>query len=349
MVCFLTAIAIVPIAEVAIARVRTDESIAVAWRHLSSIPGEIRSSLAQAPDSGLWQRIVATNRIALTGLSGFERSAENESFIGRTLRPPAQIVMTRWLGAGNERVYPGREGWLFYRPDVEYLTRPGFLEPAQIERRIAGAPEWTNPPQPDPRTAIAQFEARSRGARHHAHRDADAGSSPVCTRKCWRDAYASLDAPLQNPSYGALVDDLRRDGVLVFDPSQTLAAEARSGAQYLATDTHWRPEAMEAVAASLADLLTARALLPQSADPGYQVERMEVRNIGDTARMLDLPERLDALPAGDRLAATHPAPGWIRRGGRRATRTCCCSATASATSTRSSRWDGARPRDSPSS
>ena len=44
--------------------------------------------------------------------------------------------MTGWLGAGNERVYVGRDGWLFYRPDVEYLTGRGFLDPAQIERRI---------------------------------------------------------------------------------------------------------------------------------------------------------------------------------------------------------------------
>ena len=47
----------------------------------------------------------------------------------RLLRPHAQLVLTRWLGAGNERVYPGREGWLFYRQDVEYVTGPGFLEP----------------------------------------------------------------------------------------------------------------------------------------------------------------------------------------------------------------------------
>ena len=37
--------------------------------------------------------------------------------------------MTGWLGAGNERVYPGRDGWLFYRPDVEYVTGRGFLDP----------------------------------------------------------------------------------------------------------------------------------------------------------------------------------------------------------------------------
>ena len=48
--------------------------------------------------------------------------------------------MTGWLGAGNERVYPGRDGWLFYRPDVEYLTGPGFLDPAVMEPADRGRP-----------------------------------------------------------------------------------------------------------------------------------------------------------------------------------------------------------------
>ena len=88
----------------------------------------------------------------------FERGLEQESRLGRALRPPAQLLMTRWLGGGNERVYPGRDRWAFYRPDVEYVTGPGFLDPAHQKRRIASAPEWTAPPQPDPRPALLQFK-----------------------------------------------------------------------------------------------------------------------------------------------------------------------------------------------
>ena len=62
-------------------------------------------------------------------MSAFEAALEDQSVIGRALRPPTQRVLSGWLGAGNERVYIGREGWLFYRPDVEYLTGRGFLDP----------------------------------------------------------------------------------------------------------------------------------------------------------------------------------------------------------------------------
>src|SRR6185436_14812819 len=110
---FLIAIAAVPIAELLLVRVRGDQGIAVAWSHLSGVPGQIRSYRAETENPGVWDRLVSANRIVLTGLSGFERALENESQIARSLRAPAQLVMTRWLGAGNERVYAGRDRWLF--------------------------------------------------------------------------------------------------------------------------------------------------------------------------------------------------------------------------------------------
>jgi len=104
--------------------------------------------------------------------------------------------------------------------------------------------------------------------------------------------------------YGAFVNDLRRDGVLVFDPSEALAAARRTGPQYLATDTHWRPETMEVAAERLGDFIAAHVGLPVIADPGYRLERPEVRNTGDIARMLDLPDDARLFP---------PETVWLRR------------------------------------
>ena len=96
-------------------------------------------------------RIVSANRILLNGLSGFERALENESLIGRSLRPPAQLVMTGWLGAGNERVYPGREGGCSIARTSSTSPDAGSSIPAQMRRRVRARHEWTAPPQPDPR------------------------------------------------------------------------------------------------------------------------------------------------------------------------------------------------------
>lgn len=304
---FLTLAIGVPIAEVLAVRARSADGAISAWSHLSQVPGEIRSYLtganAKAQSSSLWQRLVSTNRIVLAGLSGFERTLEDESLIGRSLRPPAQIVMTGWLHAGNERVYPGRDGWLFYRQDVEYITRPGFLDPAQIRRRIASAPEWTDPPQPDPREAIVQFK-RDLDDRGITLVVMPTPLKPGVHPERLARRYANVTGILENPSYGALVEDLKRAGVVVFDPSAALAAARGSDPQYLATDTHWRPETMESVAGLVGDFILAQAPLPVMDDPGYTIERVEVRNSGDIARMLDLSDDATLFP---------PEGVWLRR------------------------------------
>jgi alginate O-acetyltransferase complex protein AlgJ len=198
-------------------------------------------------------------------------------------------VLSSWLGAGNERVYVGEGGWLFYRPDVEYVTGRGFLDEIQIERRRLAATEYEEPPAPDPRPAIRQF-----------HRDLAARGitlvlmpTPVKPSIHPGQLAASFDAqtgPLQNSSYYALLRELRHQGVLVFDPSADLTHLRAAGEQpYLVTDTHWRPEAMQKVAESLAAFVQQHVTLARVPAPGYQAQRREAQQMGDTAAMLDLP------------------------------------------------------------
>ena len=293
---FLVMIAVVSLVEFFGVRALRSEGLEPSWMHLSALPGEIRSTLANVPDDySLWQRVVAANRRVLAALTSFENALEDESVLGRALRPPAQVALTRWLGAGNERVYKGSGGWLFYRPDVEYITGQPFLDPRTLSRRVASASEWDRPPQPDPRPAIAGFR-RDLEARGITLIVMPTPVKPSVHPEGLAGRYERLAGTLQNPSYDAFVDDLRRDGTLVFDPGAALAAARRFGPQYLETDTHWRPEAMEEVADLLARFVASEVDLP-AADASYRVDRQETRNVGDTARMLDLPEETALYPA----------------------------------------------------
>ena len=74
-------------------------------------------------------------------------------------------------------------------------------------------------------------------------------------------------------------------------------ASSSSTPQYLATDTHWRPEAMELVAERLAAFVTERVTLPAVRAPQWRTEDQEVVNFGDTLLMLDLPRRQQRYPA----------------------------------------------------
>ena len=202
--------------------------------------------------SAVWPRIIGANRALMEYMESFERRIEQESAIGKALRPRAQQLMTAWLGAGNERVYPGRDGWLFYRPDVEYVTGRGFLEDREFERRVLSASEWTTPPQPDPVLAIVHFK-RELEARNIALVVMPTPVKPVIHPE---GLAVGPRGTVRNASFARFTAALAQAGVAVFDPADELSRG--TGDKYLRTDTHWRPEAMEAVAARLARFIEAR-------------------------------------------------------------------------------------------
>ena len=260
-VFFLAAIAAVPILE-----------WSGAVRDAGRLSDVSQSSVGPSLERGrLWDRIVSVNRIVSARLNAFERGLEDESRIGRLLRPPAQVVMTGWLGAGNERVYRGRDGWLFYRPDVEYVTGRGFLDAAQTraaDRCGLGVGRRRHSRIRARRSRDSTRDLAARGitlvvmptpVKPGVHPEMLAERYDEPTRSCCRTRRTRLSSMIS-----------RADDVLVFDPSDALAAERAAGHLYLATDTHWRPEAMEMVAERLGDFIGAHVRLPAATDPGYR-------------------------------------------------------------------------------
>jgi len=298
-----TARAIVGLFLVAVSLVPLSESGAVWNRGMDIVAVHAAKVRAVPRDGRMWSRVVATNRAVLEGLNAFEDTLEDASLMGRTLRPGAQAVMSGWLAVGNERVYVGRGGWLFYRPDVEYVTGRPFLDPDQIGRRIGAAPEWTAPPAPDPRSALVRFN-QDLAARGVVLIVMPTPVKPVVHPEMLSAGFAGGADVVQNASYRTLIGDLRHAGVHVFDPSESLAASRTGGAQYLTTDTHWTPEAMETIAALAATMISTAVTLPRMADPGSLVDRAEVQNAGDTAKMLDLPGTATLM---------QPQAVWLRR------------------------------------
>ncbi len=300
-VCFLLLVAVLPAVEWLGSRAADAPS---PWTLL--FPDEVPQEGTDAASSGargtgsvpsFWARAVAQNRAVLAGVDAFETALEDQSPVGRILRPPTQAVLSGWLGAGNERVYVGRDGWLFYRPDVEYATGRGFLDPAQMSRRAAAASEFETPPEADPRPAVLQF-ARDLAARGITLILMPTPGKPTVHPGQLASSFAGATGPVQNASYAAFIDELRQNGVLVFDPAPGLALAHRSTGQppYLATDTHWRPEAMQREAEALAAFIRAHVELPPVPAPGYTTQAREARNTGDTATMLDLPEGQTLYP-----------------------------------------------------
>lgn len=211
-------------------------------------------------------------------LKAAEKSIESDSVASAWLLPRVQSVLTGKLRVGNEQVYLGRDGWLFYRPDVDYITGPPFLDPSQMRHRARA-----HQVQPDPVKAIVDFRNQL------ATRGIDLIVMPVPTKPgIDADKFSTSTeggAPLHNTSFIEFKARLENAGVRVFDPGPSLMRR-KSAPLYLESDTHWRPETMERAAENLVELIppsTARSREP------FQLAPREINGLGDIARMLRLP------------------------------------------------------------
>jgi alginate O-acetyltransferase complex protein AlgJ len=247
-------------------------------------------AVAAAPAAG---SPLAANRALLAAMHRFEARLEDESWLVADLLPPVQLLSTAALGAGNEQVYAGRDGWLFYRPGVDALIGPPFLSPGVLRSRRRGGESWEEPVEPDPRPALRELhdQLARRGIRLLVLPvPGKAGVHPE--RLTPRRAIA----PVENPSSPALAAELAREGIGWLDPAPLLVAAAAAGEpQFLRTDSHWTPAAMDRVAQAVARHIE-REVAFHSPRSAYRRDRAEVEGIGDLTRMLKLPPGTSLFP-----------------------------------------------------
>ena len=68
-------------------------------------------------------------------LRAWEEDLVRISLVKNVVQPVLQEALSGAGGFGNSQVVVGREGWLFYRPGIDYVAGPGFLAPSQFEAR----------------------------------------------------------------------------------------------------------------------------------------------------------------------------------------------------------------------
>lgn len=300
----LTLVFLVTIGVAAVLQTVTGPSPAAAF-------GDLGRAVSQARRTAAVEGWLAGNRSVLAALDTFETRLDDESVLRARLLPPVQLALSGLLGAGNEQAYLGRGTWLFYRPDVDYVTRPGFLEPDVIERRRRGGEAWEAPPVPDPVPAIVAL------ARDLAARDIELLVMPTPVKPMihpgalvWR---RTPDPPLRNPSWNEFVERLGSEGVEVLDAAAWMAALASpEEALFLVADTHWTPRAMEQVARRLAEAIAMR--LPPATAPAMPLLRgsRSIQGRGDISAMLRLPDDQRLFPPQTvSVSAVTPADGSV--------------------------------------
>lgn len=261
---------------------------------------EVAPPRAGAGFSALWEWLPSP-----AAIHAFETELAESSVLVKRLRPLVQNALVRVFGEGNTQAVVARGGWLFFQKDIDYVNGRPFLDPRRqrerFEREHVAA---------DPVKAVLDFN------RQLADRGIRLIFMPVPVKPCIEadrldQSTGAKQRIRQNASFTSFAETLRAHGLEVFDPAALLMErrERTGEAQYLARDTHWTPQAMEAVAQSLARTIAfgeegqaaseaspSREVLGSASKQEWAMEVQSVTAHGDTVALLGLPESQKVYP-----------------------------------------------------
>jgi hypothetical protein len=221
-------------------------------------------------------------------LRQFERNLEDKSWFQQKLRPQMQRLLFHALTDTGAKAMMGRNGWLFYRPDVRYLVEPNRIEVDKSDSK------WVQPPDGSTcRDSVARAIVRFRDQLKERGIELlvvpAPGKPSVYPDRLTRRA-AGREQEFRSPTED-LLEQLRRQGVETLDLF-ALFRECRKNASapdlFLARDTHWTPAGARTAANAAAQKLRELGWSPQ-ANRSYQVAQIRVKRFGDILDMMQIP------------------------------------------------------------
>ena len=220
-------------------------------------------------------------------LKSFETSLTEHLHFVPPLRRSAQYLMLQGLHSGNAKTVVGREGWLFYRPEIRALTGYGPLR--EEPQSVASDPsvrDW-QPPLP----AIGKF------AQQLKERNVELWIVPVPMKESiYPEMLTNQTAtgPVTHPQQSQVAEELSRSGAKVVWLDQLFwdlkKHDAGAGPVYLKQDTHWSPRAMEAAAAEIAKFLK------DGTGQEFSYSEITAQSRGDLVEKLNLPDHDNLFP-----------------------------------------------------
>lgn len=214
-------------------------------------------------------------------LRAYERNLGEASWFGNRLRPRMQYLEFLVLRKAGSKAMLGRDGWLFYRPGVEYLVEPWPLS----QNAAAG--------ERNPVVAILEFcdQLAARGIELVVV--PIPGKASVYPEMLTSRA-VGVELPLQTHTRD-IMSQLEQAGVTVVDLFEVFArardgrAEGDGPSYYLRRDTHWSPAGMHLAAKTTAETLLELGLTTRG-ETDYELRPVTVSRHGDVVRMMDSPQ-----------------------------------------------------------
>jgi acetyltransferase AlgX (SGNH hydrolase-like protein) len=221
-------------------------------------------------------------RIPTVGnLRAFEKGVEDSSWFSRKLRPWTQYLWFQLLSNPGDKAILGRDGWLFYRPDVRYLVEPY-------------PPDKARPaPDEDPLSTIVAFQRQLSQRGIHLMVIPMPGKPSVYPDKLTRRVVVTEQS---FPSHTLdLIARLREAGIEVVDLFATFQRlrenqpPSSEELYYLPQDTHWSGRAVSIAADTVAEKIRGLSWI-SAGSTEYYLRPVSVKRRGDIIRMARVPE-----------------------------------------------------------
>jgi hypothetical protein len=198
-----------------------------------------------------------------SNLRASEKELESASVVARAARPWVQRFWLQALGNAGDKTVVGRDGWLFYTPDVRYLVE-------------------SDGDEKDPFRAILEFRRQLARRGIHLLMIPMPGKPSIYADKLTRGGVDS--SPTQT-----LLTRLRNAGIESLDLFSVFryAAQRRNSSCYLARDTHWSGASAQLTAEIVAQRLFDLGWV-SSGSVDYQVRPVTTARTGDLVKMINL-------------------------------------------------------------
>jgi hypothetical protein len=229
-------------------------------------------------------------------LRQFEETLKGQSWFEQRLRPLMQQFLLRTVGDTGAKAMMGRDGWLFYRPDVRYLVEPDRPDGGGNEGTWVQPAEGTH--QDSVVRAIVRFRDQLKERAIELLVMPVPGKPGVYPEMLWRSAGGKGNG-FYSPTL-VFMQKLQRQGVEVVDLStrfhQVRDEKPADDLYYLARDTHWTPKGAKLAAETVAQRLRSLGWAPQPTLE-FRTRKVRVKRYGDVLEMIQTRGALAAFPA----------------------------------------------------
>jgi hypothetical protein len=216
-------------------------------------------------------------------LRAYERDVEDASRIIQGVRPYMQFAQFLALKDLGKDVLAGRDGWFFYKPDVQFLIEPwsGYDDVIGAIRAFRDALDARGirllvVPAPG-KPSIYPDKITARAA--HLDEPVSGLARKPCARGHARETIARL----------------RQAGVDTVDLFTLFEQNRATTALYLKQDTHWSPDGMCLAVDEVASEILARGWLTKG-PVNYTLRPVSITRHGDVLRMARSPQVLNTFP-----------------------------------------------------